>query len=105
MVVVVVVVVVILVIESLRRRCVGGCFSRRLRRSARHHSVTPRHGKHSGLDIESASGPLVVPVPQTGVAGALNLREELFPNRRDARDVNKEQTGGRGGGPGGGPGP
>ena len=39
----------------------------------------------SGFDIESASRPVVVPIPQTGIAGTLNLSEELFPDRKQQR--------------------
>lgn len=36
-------------------------------------------GRRSGFDIEGPGRPVVVPVPQTGIAGTLNLSEELFP--------------------------
>ena len=39
--------------------------------------------RRSGLDIERACRPLVVPVPQTGIAGTLNLCKELLPNHRE----------------------
>lgn len=40
-----------------------------------------RLGRRSGFDIEGASGPVVVPIPQTGIARTLNLSEEPFPDR------------------------
>lgn len=39
----------------------------------------------SGFDIEGTSRPVVVPVPQTSVAGTLNLGEELFPDSERQR--------------------
>lgn len=48
-------------------------------------------GRRSGFDIEGASRPVVVPVPQTSVAGTLNLGEELFPDsRRQMRERERE---------------
>lgn len=42
-------------------------------------------GCRSGFDIEGASRPVVVPIPQTGIAGTLNLSEELFPDGKQRR--------------------
>lgn len=42
--------------------------------------------RRSGFDIEGASGPFMVPIPQTGVARTLNLSQELFPDRRQHRN-------------------
>lgn len=55
-----------------------------------------RVGCRSGFDIEGASRPVVVPVPQTGIAGTLNLCEELFPERKQKRYETERQgeTGG-----------
>ena len=42
-------------------------------------SAAGRAELRSRLDVEGTGGPVVVPVPQPGIAGALNLTQELFP--------------------------
>lgn len=48
--------------------------------------VSGLRARRSDFDIEGASRPVVVPVPQTGVARTLNLSEELFPDQRQQID-------------------
>lgn len=53
----------------------------------------PLHlGCCSGFDIEGTGRPVVVPIPQTSVAGTLNLGEELFPDsERQMRDRDRQE--------------